>query len=92
MNKMARNPIQIPRTSRCVIVTQGEIHDGDIVEVLSPLFTSHNYTSKLVQISDSFKIMVQFKNKECKYIINNSTIEGTIVCEDNSLSSLELYV
>ena len=82
----------IPRTSSCEIITRGEIHDGDIVDVISPLFSSYDFTSKLTNISESFKIKVNFKNKESKYIKNNSVLVGTLVCEDNSLSELKLYI
>lgn len=80
---------QIPHTSTCVIHTIGDIHDGDTITITSPIFTSTNYKSKAINMSDRFEVLVKLTGSK-SVVHNNSedTLYGTLVCNDNDVFNM----
>jgi hypothetical protein len=79
------NAYDIPRSSTCIIHTTGVIRDGDIIEITSPVFSSINFTSGEINMSERF--MVRAKVATITHEIEGCT-EGTLVCFDNDVFSM----
>lgn len=80
---------QIPHTSTCVIHTTGDIRDGDIITITSPIFTSTNYKSKAINMSDRFDVPVKLTgNKTSVHNSSDDTLYGTLVCNDNDVFNM----
>lgn len=82
--------LMIPETSSCIIHTTGEIKDGEIVSITSPVFTSYKFTSRDININDSFEVPIKVTNG---IIINDApdgSFIGTLVCFDNDV--FHMYV
>lgn len=71
-NKQLRQ-ILIPVSSKCYINNRGIIKDGDIISVMSPIFASINYTSKVTNLEDSFDV-----------VFRTSKSEGVVITDDNN--------
>lgn len=84
-----QNTFAVPHTSTCFIRTVGKIYDGDIVEVISPIFTSINFTSRMLNLSETFDIRIRITNDD-GFIENEKEYKGTLVCDDND--TLHMYV
>ena len=84
----------IPHTSTCVIHTTGVINDGDTIEVTSPVFSSINFTSKAINMSDSFKVPVRILNED-RQVTNNEedgSYYGTLVCDDDDVFGMYVRI
>lgn len=87
-----KDTFTIPHTSTCVIHTLGKISDGDTVTVTSPVFSSTNFTSKAINMSDRFDVPVKVMNNT-GYIINESDgLNATLVCDDNDVFNMYVRV
>lgn len=82
-----KNVCDIPHTSTCIIHTKGIIKDGSMVSITSPIFSSTNFTSRSINMSDRFDVPIHISNNE-GYIINDNTLEGTLVCNDNDIFNI----
>ena len=84
----------IPHTSTCVIHTAGVIKDNDTIEVSSPVFASINFTSKAINMSDTFKVPIKILNDD-GYIINNEedgSYTATLVCDDDDVFGMYVRI
>lgn len=81
----------IPLSSSCIIHTIGEIHDGDIVEITSPIFSSINYTSRAINMSDKISVPIKFMDSN-KYMDSEGNVKGTLMCDDNDISNMYVNV
>ena len=79
------NAYDIPRSSTCIIHTTGVIRDGDTIEVTSPVFSSIDFTSGEINMSERF--MVRAKVATITHEIEGCA-EGTLVCFDNDVFSM----
>lgn len=84
-------PPVIPHTSTCVIHTIGDINDGDVIEVSSPLFSSQVFTSYATVLSDKFEVVIRILNDEKQISINDS-INATLVCDDNDIFNMYVRI
>lgn len=82
--------ISIPHTSTCIIRTRDTIKDGDIVEIVSPVFSSVNYQSGSIELTELFKLPIRILN-ESRMIQNpQGDCKATLVCDDNDI--FHMYV
>lgn len=80
------NTFQIPRTSKCVVMSKGTIKDGDTIEVVSPIFSSVNFKERSLKTSSTISVPAKVISNDEGYV-NNPT-DGTLVCEDSDVESL----
>jgi len=77
----------IPHSSRCYITNRGIINDGDIISVISPLFSSMDYSSRAVQLSESFDVV--FRTSETGGInITDEDNEAVLNSEDQDINHM----
>lgn len=79
-----QDSFSIPQTSECIVHTIGTIRDGDTITITSPIFSSINYSSQEIDMSDRFDVLCRVNN-ETKIVNNDSTINGTLICYDNDI-------
>lgn len=88
-----RQPIyHVPHTSTCIIHTTGDICDGDVVSVTSPVFSSINFVSGAINTSERFNVPIRVISHGGS-VTNNQTdgsFKGTLVCDDND--TFNMYV
>lgn len=82
----------IPHTSTCVIRTTGVLRDGDIVLVTSPIFASTNFTSKDINMSDSFKVPLKLSNNTLSIDNTKGDLKATLVCDDNDIFNMYIKI
>lgn len=82
----------IPHTSTCVIRTTGVLHNGDIVSVVSPVFTSTNFTSKDINMSNSFKVPLKLSNNTNCIDNTKGDLKATLVCDDNDIFNMYIKI
>lgn len=80
----------IPHTSSCIIRTQGEIKDGDLVEVLSVIFSSTEYSSRAVNIVNTLYVTARVLSGES--VMSDGDLVGTLVCDDNDVFSMYVRI
>ena len=79
----------VPHTSKCEIHTQGVINDGDVISISSPIFSSTNFLSNEITMSDHFEVVVRLRDPS--HPINHNTDEtlfGVLVCDDNDIFNM----
>ena len=81
----------IPHTSTCIIKTEGVIDNGDVVDVVSPVFASINFNSKAISMSETFKVPVRILNDE-RQIISDGACYATLVCDDDDVFGMYVRV
>lgn len=81
------NEFNIPHTSTCIINTKGKLVDGDIVEITSPIFSSTNYSSGAINLTESFNVPIKINNTN-GYIISDGNTKATLVCDDNDIFNM----
>lgn len=86
-----KNSFDIPHTSSCIIHTRGVIKDRSIVSITSPIFSSTNFTSRSINMSDQFDVPIRILNGD-EFMINNNDVEGTLVCNDNDIFNMFVIV
>ena len=82
----------VPHTSTCVIRTIGMLRDSDIVLVTSPIFTSTNFTSKDINMSDSFKVPLKLSNNTLSVDNTKGDLKATLVCDDNDIFNMYIKI
>lgn len=79
----------IPLTSTCIIHTKGLIHDGDVIEITSPIFASVNFQSRAIHMSDRINVIARIESDETKYLDpSKGGLRGTLVCKDNDIFNM----
>lgn len=77
----------IPRSSKCYITNRGVIKDGDVISVISPIFSSMDYSSRAVQLSESFDVVFRTSNEEGINITDDNN-EAVLNSEDQDIDNL----
>ena len=83
------NNYVVPHTSTCIIHTIGKISYGAVISVTSPIFSSINFTSRMLNLSERFQVKIRITNDD-GFIYNESETTSTLVCDDND--TLNMYV
>lgn len=76
----------IPRSSKCYITNRGDIHDGDVISVISPIFSSMDYSSRAVQLSESLNAV--FHTIKDSVTITDDNNEAYLCSEDQDINNL----
>ena len=76
----------VQRTSKCNIVTKGMIKDGDIIDVVSPIFSSVNFKDKSLKTTSTMSVLAKIISNDKGYVNNPET--GTLVCEDSDVNNM----
>ena len=87
-NKALRAAL-IPLNSKCYINNRGLIKDGDIISVVSPIFSSINYSTKKIKLDDSFDVVFKTDNIN-GILIDDNNNEAFLNCKDQDI--LNMYV
>ena len=82
----ANEAFHVQRTSKCSIVTKGMIRDGDIIEVVSPIFSSVNFKDKSLKTSSTMMIPAKVISNDEGYVNNPET--GSLICEDSDVNNM----
>ena len=80
----------IPHTSSCTIRTKGEIKDGDQVIVSSVIFSSTEYSSRAVNIGDTFTVTARVLSSES--VFSDGNLEAVLVCDDNDVFNMYVRI
>ena len=56
--------ISIPHTSTCIIRTSGDVQDGDTVSVVSPVFSSTDFQTGSIVMTETFDVPIRILNDE----------------------------
>lgn len=80
----------IPHTSSCTIRTKGEIKDGDQVIVSSVIFSSTEYSSRAVNIGDTFTVTARVLSRET--VTSDGNLEAILVCDDNDVFNMYVRI
>lgn len=85
--------VSIPLTSTCIIHTKGPIHDGDIIEITSPIFASVNFLSRAIHMSDRINVVAHTDfGSTVEHDPNGGELKGTLVCNDNDIFNMYVKV
>lgn len=76
----------IPKSSKCYITNRGDIHDGDIISVISPIFSSMDYSSRAVHLSESLNAV--FHTIKDSVTITDDNNEAYLCSEDQDINNL----
>lgn len=76
----------VPKSSICYITTRGEIHDGDVISVISPVFSSMDYSSRAVHLSESFDAV--FRTGKESVVITDDNNEAYLNSTDQDINNL----
>lgn len=83
------NQFDIPLTSTCIVHTEGPIHDGDVVEITSPIFASVNFSTKAIHMSDRISVTVHTEfDAIIEHDPSEGELKGTLVCSDNDIFNM----
>ena len=83
--------IKVPHTSTCIIKTKKErIYDGDVVEVVSPVFSSVDFQSGSIMTTETFQVPIHIFTDERMIQNPNGDYKATLVCDDNDI--FHIYV
>lgn len=86
------NVSDIPYSSSCVIHTKGVIYDGDIVSITSPIFTSTNFTSKVINTSERFNVPIRIDGSRTIVNDNDAGLKASLICDDNDIFNMYVKV
>ena len=81
----------IPHTSTCIIHTKGIINDGDTIEISSPVFSSINFSTGAMNMSECFNVPIKILNGS-KSIESDGSITGTLVCDDDDVFGMYVRI
>lgn len=76
----------IPKSSKCYITNRGVIKDGDVISVISPIFSSMDYSSRAVQLSESLNAV--FHTIKESVVITDGNNEAYLCSEDQDINNL----
>ena len=80
----------IPHTSTCIIRTSGDIHDGDVISVVSPVFASTDFQSGSIKMTEEFDVPIRITNESRILYDTGEERRATLVCDDNDV--FHMYV
>jgi len=90
---LSNNNFKIPHTSKCVVHTIGEICNGDIISITSPIFASTDFKSGAINMSERFNVRIKLDENQ---VIMNDKPDGeftaTLVCDDNDVFSMYVRI
>lgn len=81
-----KNEFSIPESSRCVVHTTGIIKKGDVVSITSPIFTSVDFNTGAVNMSERFDVPVSSVSNADGSFVNDKAdgkCFGVLRCYDN---------
>lgn len=80
-------PIQynIPHTSTCHI-SEGTYHNGDMVTITSPIFSSIDFTSNQFYLSSGLEVRLQLQQESM--VVPEGGMDVTLVCDDNDVFNM----
>jgi hypothetical protein len=78
---------EIPHTSKCHIISVGTFHDGDVVSITSPIFSSIDFTSKQFNLTESFYVVLK---GEC--VVPAGGLDATLVSDDNDIFNMYVRI
>lgn len=81
----------LPLTSKCIIHTTGELNDGDIVSVTSPVFSSVNFTSRAINTSETFDVVFH-TSKTVVNDLKDGEFFGRLEISDNDPFNMSVSV
>jgi len=79
--------VLIPVSSKCYINNRGLIKNGDIISVISPIFSSINYSSKAVNLDNTFEVIFKTNNPN-GVIITDENNEAFLNADDQDVNNL----
>lgn len=82
----------IPHTSTCIIHTTGIINDGDIITITSPVFSSTNFTSRSINLSDRFDVIIHLPQGSFNNDKPDGECKGILVCDDNDVFGMYVKI
>ena len=83
---------KVPHTSTCIIRTQGRINDGDVVEIISPVFASADFQTGSITTTETFNVPIRILT-ESRFIENpDASYEATLVCDDNDVFNMYVRI
>ena len=62
------------------------IKDGDIIDVVSPIFSSVNFKDKSLKTTSTMSVLAKIISNDEGYVNNPET--GTLVCEDSDVNNM----
>lgn len=74
---------EIPYKSTCILHTTGTIHNGDMVTITSPIFSSIDFLSKSINTSDRFEIPIHLNSDEIIINEDEKIKNALLFCNDN---------
>lgn len=77
----------IPRSSKCYILNRGLIKNGDVISVTSPIFSSINYSSRAINLSESIDVRFSTSN-ENGIEIKDDNNEAYLNSKDQDVSNM----
>lgn len=83
--------ISIPHTSTCIIRTSGDVQDGDTVSVVSPVFSSADFQTGSIVMTETFDVPIRILNVEKRLTLTGAS-EATLVCDDNDIFNMYVRV
>jgi len=83
---------KVPHTSTCIIKTRGHINDGDIVEIISPVFASANFQTGSITMTESFNFPIRILTESRSVENPNADMQATLVCDDNDVFNMYVRV
>lgn len=84
LNKTDAFPIA--RASMCSVETKGTIKDGDIIEVVSPIFSSVNFKDRSLKTTSTMSVPAKIVSNNEGFVTDPTT--GTLICEDSDVDSM----
>ncbi len=81
---------KVPHTSTCIVKTTGVIQDGDVIDVVSPVFASVDFRSGSIETTESFKVPIVILNESRSFDNSTGDVHATLVCDDNDI--FHMYV
>lgn len=82
----------VPHTSTCIIRTTGVINDGDMIEVTSPVFASTNFSSRAINMKDSFSVIARVSSGSVVNDKPDGTFKGILVCDDDDVFNMYVRI
>lgn len=82
----------VPHTSTCIIHTTGEIKDGDVITISSPVFASTNFTTGSINMRDRFDVVVRIPSGIFINDKPDGECKATLVCDDNDVFNMYVRI
>jgi hypothetical protein len=83
---------KVPHTSTCIIRTRGHINDGDMVEIVSPVFASANFQTGSITMTETFNFPIRILTESRSVENPDANLHATLVCDDNDIFNMYVRV